>query len=152
MKQYYYVDLQGNQVGPISLEQMRAANLASNTLVWCEGMAGWTALSSVEELRGAVPPVPSSPFPDPTPHLVMPKTPIKPDTNFVWALLSTLLCCMPFGIVAIVQANKVDSHWNAGRFEEAEKCSKNARMWSLISAGVGVAVIFLNILLVILTA
>ncbi len=34
---------------------------------------------------------------------------LKPDNFLVWAILSTVLCCLPLGIVAIVYANKVDN-------------------------------------------
>ena len=64
----------------------------------------------------------------------------KPDNFLVWAILATCLCCLPGGIVAIVYANKVDPAWNAGNYREAEEAAKNARMWTFISAGVGVAV------------
>lgn len=64
----------------------------------------------------------------------------KPDNFLVWAILVTCLCCLPGGIVAIVYANKVDPAWNAGNYSEAEEAAKNARMWTFISAGVGVAV------------
>ena len=40
--------------------------------------------------------------------------PMKPDNNLVWAILSTILCCLPLGIVAIVYASKVDGLYNQG--------------------------------------
>ena len=33
----------------------------------------------------------------------------KPDNNLVWAILATVLCCLPFGIVAIIKSTQVDS-------------------------------------------
>ena len=39
----------------------------------------------------------------------------KPDNNLVWAILSTVLCCMPLGIVAIIKATSVDTLWTAGK-------------------------------------
>lgn len=76
---------------------------------------------------------------------------VKPDNFLVWAILSTVLCCLPLGIVAIVYANKVDGLWYAGKYDEAEDALKKAKMWTYISAGVGVAsaVLYTIILLII---
>jgi len=30
-----------------------------------------------------------------------------PDNNLVWAILCTVMCCMPLGIVAIIKSTKV---------------------------------------------
>ena len=61
----------------------------------------------------------------------------KPDNYLVWAILSTLLCCLPFGIVAIVKSSKVDTLWYAGNHAEAIQASNDAKKWSIISAVVG---------------
>ena len=55
----------------------------------------------------------------------------RPRTNMILAILVTVCCCVPFGIVGIVYASRVDSAWNTGHFEEAEKFSRKARNWSL---------------------
>ena len=65
----------------------------------------------------------------------------KPDTYLVWAILSTILCCsilsLPFGIISIVNAAKVDSEWNKGNYEAAKKASDNAKTFAIITAVVG---------------
>ena len=66
-----------------------------------------------------------------------PQMPQKPDNYLVWAILSTLLCCLPFGIVAIVKSSKVDTLWYAGNHGEAIQASNDAKKWSIISAVVG---------------
>ena len=66
-----------------------------------------------------------------------PQIPQKPDNYLVWAILSTLLCCLPFGIVAIVKSSKVDTLWYAGNHAEAIQASNDAKKWSIISAVVG---------------
>lgn len=61
--QYFYAS-NGQQAGPVTFEQLRAlfANRTVNkeTLVWKQGMSGWTALKEVEELKaflgGSTPP------------------------------------------------------------------------------------------------
>ncbi len=62
------------------------------------------------------------------------KKEMAPDNHLTWAILSTILCCWPFGIPAIVNASKVDKYWIAGHKEEAIKASKEAKKWANISA------------------
>lgn len=64
----------------------------------------------------------------------------RPDSYLVWAILSTILCCLPFGIVSIVYAAKVDSLYAAGNYREAQAASTNARKWVIISAVTGFSV------------
>lgn len=63
-----------------------------------------------------------------------PKHEVAPDNNLVWAILSTILCCWPFGIPAIVHAAKVDKYWLAGHKEQAIKAANEAKKWAKISA------------------
>lgn len=65
-----------------------------------------------------------------------------PENNLVWAILSTVLCCLPLGIVAIIKASKVDQLWYQGRHQEAIKAAEDAKKWSIYSAvSVGILVI-----------
>lgn len=64
----------------------------------------------------------------------------KPDNYLVWAILSTFLCCLPLGAVAIVKSTKVDNLWLSGNHAEAIQASQSAKQWALISAGVGVGI------------
>ena len=51
----------------------------------------------------------------------------RPSTYLVLSILVTIFCCLPFGIVGIVYASKVDSSWYAGRADEACAYSRKAR-------------------------
>ena len=53
------------------------------------------------------------------------------------AILATLFCCMPFGIVAIVYAAKVSTQQALGDWEGATRASDSARMWCWISFACG---------------
>ena len=74
--------------------------------------------------------------------------PKKPDNFLVWSILSTILCCLPLGIVAIVYSSKVDTLYSAGQYAEAEDAAKKAKTYTLIGAGVGLLVALIYILLI----
>ncbi len=57
-----------------------------------------------------------------------------PSSNLVWAILSTLFCCLPFGIVSIVYASKVESFWSIGQREAAYDASNKAKKWAIWAA------------------
>ena len=57
--------------------------------------------------------------------------------HLVWAILSTIFCCWPLGIVAIVYAAQVDGRASSGDIAGALEYSKKARMWSWITFAVG---------------
>lgn len=73
-------------------------------------------------------------------------------TYLVPSILVTLFCCLIGGIIAIINAASVNSKLAAGDVEGARKASANAKMWCMISVGVGlvvnIIVIVLNVLAV----
>ncbi|MBQ3083538.1 MAG: CD225/dispanin family protein [Alistipes sp.] len=76
------------------------------------------------------------------------RTPMKPDTGLVWGILTTIFCCLPFGIIAIVKATQVDTYWASGLYEEAYAAAKSARQWALISAAIPFVLVIIYILLI----
>src|SRR5258708_39929799 len=58
----------------------------------------------------------------------------------VQAILVTLCCCLPFGIVAIVYAAQVNGKLEAGDVAGAQQASSNAKMWCWIGFGCGVVI------------
>ena len=60
-------------------------------------------------------------------------------TYLLPAILVTLLCCIPFGIVAIVYAAQVSTKVAAGDIQGAMDSSGKAKMWCWIGFGVGLA-------------
>ena len=59
--------------------------------------------------------------------------PLKP-SNWLWqSILVTIFCCLPFGIIGIVYAVKVDSLYYRGQYAESERFARKAKMWTLIS-------------------
>ena len=66
-----------------------------------------------------------------------------PDDNFVWAILSTFLCCFPLGIVAIVKSMQVEKLWLQGRKEEARRAALSAKYYAKWSALIFFGVVFI---------
>lgn len=55
----------------------------------------------------------------------------------VWAVLSTLLCCLPLGIVSIIKASNVNKFKSLGDFNAAMRASNDARNWVIWSTVLG---------------
>lgn len=144
MKEYYYLDAEHQQKGPIDPSEFMRLGITKHTLLWKNGMAGWQAAGMIPELalyfQAAPPPPPAAEAtpPRPTPQSAPQPTAQKPDSLLIWSILSTVLCCLPLGIVAIVYSTKVDSLWAQGAYEEAEQAAKNAKTWCIVSAVLGV--------------
>ncbi|OIP29901.1 MAG: hypothetical protein AUK47_26490 [Deltaproteobacteria bacterium CG2_30_63_29] len=69
----------------------------------------------------------------------------------VQAILTTLFCCLPLGIVGIVYAAQVNGKNGAGDVEGAMAASQNAKLWSSISFGLGLAFLVFNVILQVAT-
>jgi hypothetical protein len=63
--------------------------------------------------------------------------PPKIENHLVGAILTTLCCCMPFGIVALVFAAQVNSKLAAGDVAGAQAASNSARTWVIVAVIVG---------------
>ena len=80
---------------------------------------------------------------------VQPAQPVEfaPDSNLVWAILCTVLCCLPLGVVAIVKAASVDKLWMQGRKEEAKMAAKAAKSYSIWGAVISLVIFVLYFIL-----
>ncbi len=75
----------------------------------------------------------------------------KPNDYLVWAITTTVICCLPFGIASIVYSLRVNSDWNAGNYQSAIENSERAKKWAIWSAVAAAAfwiIYFLFILIV----
>lgn len=174
MKQYYYVDGNNQQQGPIDAAQLPAFGVTTKTLVWCEGMANWQAAGEIPELASFFaakqPEIPVQPQMQPgTPtqpqmqQQVQPQPmninnfqqtqqpmntqppfqqpnnqqmPPQPENYLVWAILVTILCCLPFGVASIIYSTKVSSLYAQGDYNGAVDASQKAKKFAMIG-GIG---------------
>lgn len=56
----------------------------------------------------------------------------------VWAILTTVFCCIPFGIVSIVYAAQVNAKLAGGDYRGAIDSSSKAKTWAIVAAVCGV--------------
>ena len=89
----------------------------------------------------------AAPTPLPVTGVVIPPGATVPN-YLVFAILATVFCCLPTGIPAIVYAAQVNGKLQAGDMTGAQLASKNAKMWCLISLGLGLAVMVLYAILI----
>ena len=178
MKQYW-INQNGEQSGPLTIDQLRAMNVSTKAYVWHSGLDDWVKIAEVPELAQMfsgtepvegekaedavagtpLPPVEGTKAEDavdgtplPPPELpanmppVPPAAPVMPaavDTtqpaarpecpphNLVWAIISTILCCLPAGVVAIVYSVKVMTKYNEGDYAAAEHYSEVSAWWCI---------------------
>lgn len=139
MEEYYYLDANRQRRGPVTPDDFLRCGITPDTLVWKNGMSDWRAAGTLPELASrfmAPPPPPGAggiignPVGAPVPET-------KPDNYLIWSILTTVLCCLPLGVVAIVYSAKVDNLWNSGDRAGAYDAAKNAKLFCLISVGIG---------------
>jgi len=63
-----------------------------------------------------------------------------PPNYLVWAILSTVFCCLPLGIASIVFAAQVNGKYAAGDVAGAQESSRKAKQFAIWSAVVGVVI------------
>jgi hypothetical protein len=150
----FYVYLNGQQQGPLTKEQLQELNIAAETPVWYEGLKDWTPAGQAEGTawlfnQQTPPPInPQQSEPNVPPYQPQQQygptqyaqqqyheeVPPCPDNNLGWAIAVTVLCCVPFGIVAIIKAASVNDKYNRGDYDGAVAAAKSARNWSIIGA------------------
>lgn len=57
---------------------------------------------------------------------------MKPDNNMALAIFTTICCCLPLGIVAIVKANSVNTLYLMKQYDAANQAAQEAKKWSII--------------------
>lgn len=165
MQDYFYIDKDNKQQGPVPPSRLTECGITPDTLVWCSGMSDWMPAKSVDELHDILhasqqnhatpPPHPEGNangqfggnygqgvYTTPNPQPQRPPYPC-PSTHLAEAVLVTICCCLPFGIVAIVKATQVNSLYAQGNYDAALLASTDAQKWVMWSLVCGLVSIFL---------
>ena len=75
------------------------------------------------------------------------QTPLRVENHLVKAIIVTVLCCLPMGIVAIVYAASVNGKLQAGDYAGAVEASQKANSWANWGLGIGLALIIISTLI-----
>ncbi len=148
----YHIARDGQQIGVFpredALVRIQQGSIKATDLVWTEGMADWKPASEVFADVFAAPAQPVLPAPVVSPPMAAAASagpvagasaglPPKPENYLVWAILATILCCLPLGIVSIIFAAQVDSKYQAGDYAGAAESSRKAKVFAWWALGVG---------------
>lgn len=154
MERYFYLNSNNEQAGPVSPMDFGRYGINESTMIWKQGMSNWMRAGQIPELSQYFRPVAPTPPPpfggtnyngDPYNR----RKPIKPDNGMVWAILSTLFCCLPFGIYSIIQASKVNGLYSNGCYDEAQRTAEEAKKWAGVGAIIGFVINVLYVLILI---
>ena len=74
--------------------------------------------------------------------------PAPPKNWLVESILVTIFCCLPFGIVGIVNAAQVNSRYATGDHDGAVRASQEAAKWTKLGFWIGIAVLICYIIAV----
>ncbi|MCX7886492.1 MAG: CD225/dispanin family protein [Verrucomicrobiae bacterium] len=155
MPLYKVIGGDGKEYGPAGIEQLRQwlaeGRVTLQTPVRLDGTNVWQTLGSLPEFTtpGTAPPASVPPpvaAPALTPSSAQPTAPAYVPNYLAQAILVTLCCCWPFGILAIVFAAQVNSKLRAGDLVGAQEASRRAKMWCWISFGLGIFVWVISLL------
>lgn len=139
----YYIIKDNRRQGPYPLEQLKEYGLTRDTMVWREGLDGWTEAANVDELAGLAAAATPPPFGNAETGRTAAQRPPMPKTWLAESIIVTLLCCLPLGIVGIVYSTQVENNYLMGNYKIAEYKSRQARNMVLIGAGLTAAVAIL---------
>lgn len=82
------------------------------------------------------------------PNSTQEERPPKPISHLDLAILSTLFCCLPLGIISIVYAAKVDGLYDSGDYAGAQDASDKAMKYAEWGAFAGIIIGLLYLLLI----
>lgn len=159
----YWIIIGNVQKGPMTLEELASQpGVDYSTPVWHEGLADWTTAGALPEVTAAIAsrfqqncapqqPYGQQPYNQPygqqapcgqqayfsqpsAPQMPgQPDAPKMPSNYLALAIITTICCCIPTGIVAIIYASKVSPAYMRGDYAAAAEASSKAELWVIIS-------------------
>lgn len=152
----YLVGRGTQQFGPYSEQELRTyiaqGRISRTDMAWSQGMPQWVPISQLPGLSSNFSPAQLPPQRHEAFSGARTTPPPKPDNHLVGAILCTLFCCVPFGIVAIIHASQVDSHYSRGDYAGAQDAARKASNWTNAAMLSWLALVALYILVMIVAA
>ena len=162
MEKKFYYRLGEQQIGPVSLDEMRG-NVSLDTYVWAEGMSTWQQISQLPDIQSQLGLAPA--YQQQSVSTAQPSyqnsygnnynqstvKPPKPDNHLVMAIIA-IFTCQILGIIATIMAVMSDSAYNRGDYEEAEKKAKTAKTLALVGLIGGGIIILAYIIMMVVAA
>lgn len=158
----YYIAKNSQQLGPMEPYEAAQLGITPDTLVWTEGMADWAPAGQIAEFSAYLSQQPYHPQTTIN-QRVNPQSGYQgnqyqqgagiqqcPSTHLVMAILVTLFCCLPFGIVSIIYATKVEGPFYSGNYQLAQMNSNKAKNWAIAGIITGLVGGFLYVLFYVL--
>lgn len=138
-----WIQFEGRQQGPFSLDELRGIGIRPDTPVWYEGLPQWTFAMSAPLTASLFGPQPgfqppytqSAPFY--APGAMPAEEPKCPPTYLAWAIIATICCCIPAGLVAIYYACQVTSRFINHDYIGAKRASDRAQLWIILALVLG---------------
>ena len=138
----YHVARDGQEIG-IFEQDVLSSKVADGTvrvtdLCWTAGMDKWVGVGQELSTVGEATPLGGGPatqdpvWSAPTGGDARGQ---MPPNHLVWSILTTLLCCLPFCIVAIVYSSKVEPRFLGADIAGVQHASAKAKLWCWISFG-----------------
>lgn len=139
----YFAVINGNQVGPKSVADLKSLGVGKDTMVWCEGMSDWQRADTVEDFRRVFAPS------------VPPYMGSQPDNAYLqgmrrsgwqgWAIASGIVNFLTmwvvwfpaiglvFSILGLVFNNDANTKYAAGFPELGERAESQAKTMTIVS-------------------
>lgn len=61
-----------------------------------------------------------------------------PNNHLAFAIITTVIFCIPFGIVAIIKASRVSPLYYEGHYEAAQNMADSAKKYSILGLVLGI--------------
>ena len=149
--QYFVYSKTGERFGPATVQDLnewaKDGRVDINSMVAAMDTEEVIPITKVPGFQIA-PPMPKSS----TTYQPQPSKPasVFVENNLVQAILVTMCCCLPFGIVSIVYASQVDGFARSGDRIAAEEAAEKSRTWA--NYGFGVGLVWIVLYLLVMTA
>lgn len=145
----YWIIIDNMQRGPMTAEDLATLpEVDLSTPVWYEDLPDWTVIGAVPETAAAVARAMALRGSRADAYRInqavnrpaVDEMPPMPPTHLTGAILTTICCCLPLGIVAIIYASKVSPAYMRGDYDAALKASSRAELWVILAFVLGILI------------